>query len=1084
MNEIILEIVSRAETLHERIEHKNALGKPELSDIAKARLQEWKGVCALNEEEIFERRLVNDDVRESEILHILSETTNRHSVPLPEWALKFDQILEYLLAVDYYDVKAETRFLLQDEEFVKVPFPDLLVPFVNYGVNDLQTRAGKSLDIVGNNIVTLLKKQLLFILSANTAQTFYLEFLIFRTTRQSSLERLIAIGKGEPGTTLYDEFVCRLYQGRWMDFFREYSALAKIIALTVENWVGNTVKLLSRLIMDMDKIKDHFSPQNPLGKVEKISGGLSDSHNHGERVSIISFENGLKIVYKPKELALESAYSNLLDWVNKSGEFPVLKPLDVLTGDDYGWVGFVEFRECESEEQIRNYYRRVGMLICLIYALKGNDCHYENLIACGEFPVIIDLETIMHHTAKGLTGEDVESATYLAYEQFGDSVFKTGLLPSWNAGKDDYSYDPSGTGAEGLVLTPYYSIEWKHINNDLMNASFNRIITREFDNIPRIATQKYLPSSFEVEITEGFTRLYRYLMANMEKVPLVEFEEKDVRFIFRSTRIYALILKKLLNPRYMRLGVDRTIQMEGLSRAFLHQDGKNDYWNIFKSEIRQMEYLDIPIFTANSSGKDIRTEGEIVVKDFMNGPILEEVKKKIYLLDENDLNIQIKFIRASLFFENYDEGVNAVSDQTARKQVKIVPPCSREQLIEASKKIGGQIIENAILSVDSSASWITVGTLVEARKLQMRPMSLTLHDGISGVALYLGALFKVTGEERYREMAYAAIASIRKSLRIMDEYTLHLKLYQIGITAGLTSIMYTLVLLSEYLDDPDLTGEAELLAGKISADFIKSGTNFDIISGSAGAILGFIKLYRQTQNPGMREKAKICGDHLIHSRTIIGEGICGWPFLGGKILAGFSHGVAGIAYSLLCLYELTKDERYFDIAEEAIRYEDSLYVPDNKNWMDLRSLQRRGDPGKPQFMVSWCHGAPGIGLGRLASRHLLNNDQTSFDINTAIETTRNYPVNSVDHLCCGNLGRADILLYASQKLNAPEFKTMALKIATSVIQNENDNGYYSLYDHARSNIQNFGFFQGLSGIGYEFLRLACPEIIRSVLIFE
>ncbi len=1084
MNEIIHEIVLRAETLHERIEHKNALEKQELSNIAQARLQEWKEACALGEEEIFQRRLVNDDIMESELLQILSETTNIHSLTLPEWALKFDMILENLLLVDYNDIKAEARILLQDEEFAKVPFPDLLLPFVNYGVNDLQTRAGKSMEIVGNNVVTLLKKQLLFILSSYTAQTFYLEFLVFRTQRQSSMERLISISKADPGTGLYDEFVCTLFQGGWMEFFREYSVLAKMIAMTVEHWVSNTVILLSRLTTDIDKIKDHFSPQLPLGKVETITGGLSDSHNHGKRVSILCFENGLKIVYKPKELALESAYSNLLDWINNSGEFPALKPLEVLRGDDYGWVGFVEFRECESEEQIRDYYRRVGMLICIIYALKGNDCHYENLIACGEFPVIIDLETIMHHTAKGIMGEDVESATYLAYEQFGDSVFKTGLLPSWNAGKGDYSYDPSGTGAEGLALTPFYSIEWKHLNTDLMNASLKRIITREFDNIPRIATQKYLPSAFEVEITEGFTRLYRFLMANMEKVPLVEFEEQDVRFIFRSTRIYALIMKKLQNPRYMRSGVDRSIQMEGLSRAFLHNKGKNDYWNICKSELRQMEDLDIPIFTANSNGIDISTEGKIVVKDFMNGPILEEVKNRINLLHEDDLNIQIKFIRASLFFENYNEGFNAAVDQTGHKQVKIVPPVSREQLIEASKKIGGQIMENAILSADNSASWITVGTLVEARKLQMCPMSLTLYDGISGVALYMGALFKVTGEERYREMAYTAIASIRKSLRIMDEYTLHLKLFQIGIAAGLTSIMYSLVLLSEYLDDPDLTAEAELLADKISVDFIKSGTDYDVMSGSAGAILGFIKLYKQTQNPGMLEKAKICGDHLVHSRTIIGKGMCGWPFLGGKILAGFSHGVAGIAYSLFCLYELTKDEGYFNVAEEAIRYEDSLYVPDIKNWLDIRLLQRYGDPEKPNFMVSWCHGAPGIGLGRLASIHLLNNDQISFDINTAIETTRNYPVISVDHLCCGNLGRADILLYASQKLNAPDLRSVALKIAASVIHNENDNGYYSLYHYTRSNIQNFGFFQGLSGIGYELLRLAYPEMIRSVLIFE
>ena len=52
---------------------------------------------------------------------------------------------------------------------------------------------------------------------------------------------------------------------------------------------------------------------------------------------------------------------------------------------------------CASEEEIRRYYRRTGHLLCLVYALNGSDFHYENLIADGEHPVPIDLETICHH---------------------------------------------------------------------------------------------------------------------------------------------------------------------------------------------------------------------------------------------------------------------------------------------------------------------------------------------------------------------------------------------------------------------------------------------------------------------------------------------------------------------------------------------------------------------------------------------------------------------------------------------------------------------------------------------------------------
>lgn len=37
----------------------------------------------------------------------------------------------------------------------------------------------------------------------------------------------------------------------------------------------------------------------------------------------------------------------------------------------------------------------VLIIICVNYILRTNDLHYENIIAHGEFPVIVDLETIM-----------------------------------------------------------------------------------------------------------------------------------------------------------------------------------------------------------------------------------------------------------------------------------------------------------------------------------------------------------------------------------------------------------------------------------------------------------------------------------------------------------------------------------------------------------------------------------------------------------------------------------------------------------------------------------------------------------------
>jgi lantibiotic modifying enzyme len=56
-------------------------------------------------------------------------------------------------------------------------------------------------------------------------------------------------------------------------------------------------------------------------------------------------------------------------------------------------VEVVEYLPCQNQEEIKRYYQRAGQLLCLLYVLGANDCHNENLIACGEYPVLVDLET-------------------------------------------------------------------------------------------------------------------------------------------------------------------------------------------------------------------------------------------------------------------------------------------------------------------------------------------------------------------------------------------------------------------------------------------------------------------------------------------------------------------------------------------------------------------------------------------------------------------------------------------------------------------------------------------------------------------
>ncbi len=85
---------------------------------------------------------------------------------------------------------------------------------------------------------------------------------------------------------------------------------------------------------------------------------------------------------------------------------------------------------------------------------------------------------------------------------------------------------------------------------------------------------------------------------------------------------------------------------------------------------------------------------------------------------------------------------------------------------------------------------------------------------------------------------------------------------------------------------------------------------------------------------------------------------------------------------------------------------------------------------------------------------------------------------------CGNLGRIGFLFYASLKDNDDSLRKIAYKTAGYLIERASNNGHYDLLADGSDGFMNPGFFQGLSGIGYEFLRMAYPEKFPSVLIFE
>ncbi len=60
---------------------------------------------------------------------------------------------------------------------------------------------------------------------------------------------------------------------------------------------------------------------------------------------------------------------------------------------------------------------------------------------------------------------------------------------------------------------------------------------KDQENIPVLNGQKQTPIPYSQEIVDGFTAFYRLLLKHRHELPIHLFAGKELRFIFRSTRI-------------------------------------------------------------------------------------------------------------------------------------------------------------------------------------------------------------------------------------------------------------------------------------------------------------------------------------------------------------------------------------------------------------------------------------------------------------------------------------------------------------------------------------------------------------------
>lgn len=1064
-------IIRAAASLSERIAlSARDTGNRDDSELADSRLTRWLAESAEGRPAKFDRRLSWQGLDRETARNLLGQ---RDAGPFriePVWVPMFRNLMDFL------DDPAVPQYAIPDSKN-PIPFAHALSPLVAFGMERLASIP------LTDNVAESVRRHLFELIGDVCALTLGEEFERFRRARAW------IPGSGQGSTELYDGFMAGIGSARWKTLFGIYPVLARLIATRISHWASDTAEFLDRLNNEIPGIELRFFAGRKLPPVLSIESSLSDPHDHGRAVRIVVFEDGRKIVYKPRSLAIDEAWMKLALWLAEREDFFSIRAPLVWNHASHGYAEFIEHSPCADLEGVRGFYRRAGMLTCLLYAIRGSDFHRENLIASGEDPTPVDLESLFVPNMKTLALVSGERS-----KRFLETVLQTYILPSWMPGADGKTaFDVSGLGSFAADQAPGESDGWSAINTDAMRYENRAVKLLPSPNLPSVRGEPADPMGFVPEIAVGFEWAYRALIRHRDALlapdgPIEAFRGCPGRVVLRGTKIYARILRRSLAPRLLRNGIDRSLEFEGLSRPLLTPDQRYDGSRIFLAELAALERSDIPRFDAHPELDSLGLGNGARLEAALDEPALPAVMKRLGGFDEEDLDYQLELIRSSFAVRDLrleslgKHGKGIVPDASAAAPVAGITMDGAE-LIARARRIADRIARRTIWEGDI-ARWLGVDFNAAINRCAIQPLSSSLYSGRAGIALFFAAMHSVGGgDPEHRRIAIGVARSVLQDFwgpgMDADSTATAAQSCGIGMGSGLAGIAYALLTSARLLDDPGLVDDAVRVGKLINEKWVAEDGKLDVMAGAAGSIVALLPLWEASKEQVFLDRVAICADHLVSRQLSESENRGGWMTSAPRPLAGFAHGAAGMALALTRAWQATGVSRYQDSAHRAIAYERSVFLPVEGNWSDFR-----GQEGKP--LGAWCHGAPGIGLARLGCLASGEDDRARDEIETAVRWLHTDVLGPRDHLCCGELGKMEVLLEAGRRLSRPEWVDAGRRRAAAVIARADADrgGFYSIIGSTNSMFLP-GFFSGLAGIGYQLLRLAdMSGRLPSVLLWD
>jgi hypothetical protein len=325
---------------------------------------------------------------------------------------------------------------------------------------------------------------------------------------------------------------------------------------------------------------------------------------------------------------------------------------------------------------------------------------------------------------------------------------------------------------------------------------------------------------------------------------------------------------------------------------------------------------------------------------------LMTIERRVEALGVEDLGRQRWLLRAS-FVSLVGSALKSEEPRRLWAGARVSEHSGRERFVRAACVVAERL-EVLAVETRSEVTWLGIApaTNAEAVRWTAGPLGIDLHSGLAGVVWFLARLSSVTGDGRWRRLAGRAAQAWVTQAAERGSVT------SVGAFAGWGGLVYVAAHLFSLWRERVWLERAAGWRSRI-VECLSCDRDYDVATGSAGAILGLAALQASEWTECTRDAIRACAEHLLARAPPMSE---------------------GVAFGLSVAATETGDSRYTKAARRVVGGGSGVLVPGLPlAWRpgfdhvdlgaDLDHLERLVSRGAWRCGTPWGIETPGLMLG-------------------------------------------------------------------------------------------------------------------------